>query len=116
MDPYLEESDLWGDCHVTMIVAMRAELNARLPVAYMARADRYVWLHEPDAQTRTRLGKPDVFITDRRASSGTRRKTATLTAPAATVLPAVRREGNAYLRVLDRRGRRVVTVIELLSP
>ena len=37
-------------------------------------------------------------------------------APVTAVLPAVRHEGNRYLRVIDVKSRRVVTVIELLSP
>jgi hypothetical protein len=40
----------------------------------------------------------------------------TLTPPATSILPAVRREGNKYLKIKETRSERIVTVIELLSP
>ena len=39
-----------------------------------------------------------------------------LAAPAHVVLPAIRREGPRYLKIIDRRNRRVVTAVEILSP
>lgn len=116
MDPYLEEPSLGPDFHLGMIAAMRAALNAQLPPRYAAYADRYVWLHEPDADTRLRHGKPDVYVTDRAETMAEGNPVGTLAAPAVVTLPAVRREGNRYLRIIDRQSRRVVTVIELLSP
>jgi hypothetical protein len=117
MDPYLEEPSLWPDFHGTMLVAIRAALNSTLPPRYTAFLDRYVWLEEADAANRVRLGKPDVSMTDRgtpapAGGSGV----ATVPAPAMIVLPAVRRQGTRYLRIVDRRNRRVVAVLELLSP
>jgi hypothetical protein len=97
MDPYLEAQPFWGDLHSSMITVMKGELNRRLPASYTAWSDTYIWLHEPDAETRK--GKPDVFFTS-----------------ASTILPAVRREGNRYLKIKEVRSERVVTVIELLSP
>src|SRR5947209_17985247 len=112
MDPYLEEPSLWPDFHGAMLYQMRAVLNAVLPERYVASVDRYVWLHEPDTDTRDRLGKPDVFLTDRSGdASGAAGNT--ITAPAVVTLPVVRREGPRYLRIIARRNRRVVTVIEL---
>ena len=58
MDPYLERPSLWSDFHSTIIVAFRAALNAVLPERYVANVDQYVWLHEPDLETRRRLGRP----------------------------------------------------------
>jgi hypothetical protein len=39
-----------------------------------------------------------------------------VTAPTVVTLEAVRSEGKRYLRIVDRQNRRVVTIIELLSP
>lgn len=72
MDPYLEDPDIWRDFHLTLIVAMRAELNAKLPPGYVTGADRHV-------TRRDHKGKP-------------------------------------YLKITDKKDRRVVTAIELLSP
>jgi hypothetical protein len=113
MDPYLESQPFWGDLHSSMIAVMKGELNRRLPENYTAWSDIYIWLHEPDAETRK--GKPDVFFAT--ASKAKKpRSVATLPAPSTTILPAVRREGNRYLKIKEVRSERVVTVIELLSP
>ena len=55
MDPHLEEPKLCPDVHLTLLIAMRAELNASLPPSYAASADRYVWIHEPEASQRSRV-------------------------------------------------------------
>jgi hypothetical protein len=116
MDPYLEEPSLWPDLHLGMIAAMRAALNAQVPEGYAVYADRYVWLHEPDGDTRVRLGKPDVYLSERTEAVPGSRAEATLVVPTVVMLPVVRRQGNRYLRIIDRHSRRVVTVVELLSP
>jgi hypothetical protein len=107
MDPYLEEPDLWQDVHAGMIVEIRTALNAVLPDGYLARVDRYVWLREPETFRGVRLGKPDVFMTE----EGERAAAASGGGEI-----AVREQGRRYVRILDRQNRRVVTVIELLSP
>jgi len=115
MDPYLEGPEIWGDFHTTTLVAMRAALNAQLPRNYLARVDRYVWLHEPSKPARRRLGKPDLLTIEESRVSG-ESPVAVLHAPSQGTLPVHRRQGTRYLRIVDRRDRRVVTVIELLSP
>jgi hypothetical protein len=113
MDPYLEEPSMWPEVHGGLIYRTHAALNAILPARYSARVDRYVWLEDAAGQ-RTRDGEPDVFLTD----SGTPSSggTAVLTAPMVVILPAIRRQGPRYVRIVDRQRRRVVTIIELLSP
>jgi Protein of unknown function (DUF4058) len=113
MDPYLEEPALWPDVHLTLIIAMRAEPNAHLPERYVAAADRYVWIHEPEAEKR-RLVRPDAY--DSEVQSTAPAVLAPSAAPMAVILPAIRREGNKYLKIVDADSRRVITVIELLSP
>jgi hypothetical protein len=115
MDPYIEAAGIWGDCHGSMIGAMRAELNARLPERYVASIDLFVWLHEPDAKTRTRIKKPDVYLSEKASRHRSRGSGSITTAPVTLVLPAETREGNKYLKILDQNSQRVVTVIELLS-
>jgi hypothetical protein len=116
MDPYIEDPDLWSDFHGALVFALRDRLNVLLPERYFASVDRYVWLHEPDAEERTRRGKPDVFVVGEGPEAASATATATLTAPLVVTLPEIRREGNRYVRILDRQDRRIVTVIELLSP
>jgi len=116
MDPYLENPAIWPDLHVGLNAAIRAELNKRLPARYAARIDRYVWIHEPGADERTLLGKPDVYVAETTGSGSGSGHAAVLTAPATVVLPAVRREGNRYIKIVDLQNHRVVTVLEVLSP
>lgn len=118
MDPYLESPEIWRDCHLTLVIAMRAQLNAVLPKNYFAAADRYVWIHEPEAEERTRVVAPDVYVVDRGEASATKSMAASGASPATAtvVLPVIQREGNKFLKIIDSKSRRLVTVIELLSP
>ena len=115
MDPYLEAQPFWADFHAAMLTVMKGELKKRLPRKYTVWSDIYIWLHEPDAQTRR--GKPDDFITartKRHENGGV--ATMELVVTATTLLPAVRREGNRYLKIKEVGSERVVTVLEFLSP
>lgn len=116
MDPYLEEPGIWPDFHTEFIVAIRAALTAVLPASLRASIDRYVWLHEPDSDERKRLGKPDAGITTSRPPASSPGPTALVErAPQTVVSSAIPIEGDRYIRIIDRQGRRVITVIELLS-
>jgi hypothetical protein len=115
MDPYLEAPDLWPDVHLTLIIAMRAVLNASMPPGYAASADRYVWIHEPEASERTRTIRPDVDIV-KEQETGSAATATVIAAPCTVVLPAVRHEGSKYIKIVDSRSKHLVTVIELLSP
>ncbi len=117
MDPYLEEPNLWSDVHLTLIIAMRAALNSVLPPGYRAAADRYIWIHEPDAGERKRVA-PDVFVVESsKELAGTRGAGLAVTpASAAVIFPAIKREGNKYLKIVEAKTRRLISVIELLSP
>jgi len=113
MDPYLEAQPFWNNLHTSMIVMMQSELKRRLPPNYTVWSDIYIWLHEPDAETRR--GKPDDFVTSQ-AGAAHGSSLLTLPAPSTTMLPAIRREGNKYLKIKELRSERVITVLELLSP
>jgi hypothetical protein len=117
MDPYLEEPNLWSDVHLTLIIAMRGALNAVMPPGYRAAADRYIWIHEPDAEERRRLA-PDVLIVESKKPDLTARSVGVAPTPAsaAVVFPAVKREGNKYLKIIEAGTKRLISVIELLSP
>lgn len=116
MDPFLEDPVLWSDFHTSFYVAIKAELNRILPPGYIARIDRYFWLHEPDAQERVLLGKPDAFVLENRQERGEFAAPTTAQAPATVLLPAVRKQGNRYLKIQDVARRKVATVLEILSP
>ncbi len=113
MDPYLEAQPFWADLHGTLLSVIKADLKQRLPLGYSVWSDVYIWLHEPDAETRR--VKPDTLVSAQ-TSRPSVAAVATLSAPVYTILPAIRREGNKYLKIKETRSDRVVTVLELLSP
>lgn len=115
MDPYLEDPVLWPDFHVTLIVAMRAELNPRLPRGYLAATDRHVWIEAPKGRKR-RPREPDVFVSRTEGRARAAQAPAAAVAPRTITLPRLDRKGRPYLKIVDRSDRRVVTVLELLSP
>jgi hypothetical protein len=115
MDPYLEDPWIWPDFHLTYAVAIRTELNRRLPSGYVALVDRYVWVQDPETEELKRLGKPDVFLTGEGGSKGSPASTAVVT-PVEIILPSLTDKGIPFVRLIDRARRRLVTVIELLSP
>jgi hypothetical protein len=116
MDPYIESSGRWGDFHGSLLGAIRADLNARLPDGYAASIELYVWTGEEDEGERPRLGEPDVFVHEDDEAGGRDRETAAIAAPATTVLPRLTRRKRKYIQVMDVGAKKVVTVVEVLSP
>jgi hypothetical protein len=122
MNPYLEQEDVWHDFHQKFIPALAAALVPQLRPAYIVKVDTHVYVHEPPAGERHFAGRPDVYLAEAAPSaedaSGTGATAGTLTrAPAYARVPVpadVVQE--SYIEIRDRESRRVVTVIELLSP
>ncbi|MBI3822014.1 MAG: DUF4058 family protein, partial [Planctomycetes bacterium] len=117
MDPYLESPAIWSDLHLTLIVAMRAELNASLPAGYLAAADRHIWIEDEDEYS-AHLVEPDGFVVEAPTTGGqgTAATAASALAPRIVTLPLLDRKGKPFLKIIDKQDRRVVTVVELLSP
>lgn len=116
MDPYLEDPAIWPDFHGTFLIAFRAQLNHLLPKGFVARWDRYVWIDEPGAETAQVLGQPDVFVSDRLGAEATAESGSLLAAPATVTLPVLEPRGKGFIKIIDLHNRRVVTVVEMLSP
>jgi hypothetical protein len=115
MNPYLEQDDVWHDFHERFLPHLAEVIGSQLAPHYIVKIDEHVYIHEPPAERRALLGRGDVFMaTQQPAAAGA--AAATAVGPAQVVLPAVDVEGVSFLEIRDRRDRRVVTVIELLSP
>ncbi|MEN3001191.1 MAG: DUF4058 family protein [Armatimonadota bacterium] len=115
MNPYLEDSRLWSDLHRTFISVLRAQLNTMLPLNYLAFVEERVYIEEP-ATFRTII--PDAVIM--RPMPGT-----TIPVGATAVADApykiyMQEDGmrEPYIEIIALRNgqRKVVTIIELLSP
>jgi hypothetical protein len=116
MDPYLEQ--YWGDVHETMIIHSRAAIQKQLPPELVARVGERVFV-EP-SQDRPRNIVPDVRV----VQSGHRAQPVawsgngvSLAEPLVIDLGQDEPVTQAYIEIIDlKSGRRVVTVIEILSP
>lgn len=126
MHPYLESPDVWPGFHNAYMVDLARALVPRLTPKYVVRTEHMLFLHELSAEDRRYFARADAAIMDaeRGVPDGTRTPRGAVASPSAlaqaplrVVVPtAVDIERHVYLEVRDRASRRVVTVVELLSP
>jgi hypothetical protein len=115
MNPFLEQNDSWVEFHNDFILRARDALIVAVGPNYLVRAEERLILHELSADERRFLGTADVGIASLlQPVPGD--NVAVLDAPVTLQLPSVELEKLLWLEIRDRRSRRVVTVIELLSP
>jgi hypothetical protein len=115
MNPYLEQSDTWEDFHHEFISHAREMLSAQVGPNYYVKVEVRLYLHELSAEERRYFGRADVAVTGQ-PQPGPSAKAANVTAPLELVSPNVDVERHTSLEIRDRRNRRVVTAIEILSP
>ncbi len=117
MDPLIESTDdCWTEFHSAFVNGIRNTLVPRVRPNYEVRAEKHVYISDEDEAELFRI-RPDVHIAE--AGHGwrdyARPGTASLDALPRTVVWHEPSE-QLFLRIIDRADRRVVTVIELLSP
>jgi hypothetical protein len=118
MNPYLEQEVAFHDFHQTCIPIIRELLNERIRPRYFAAVDITLYIHEPPAEQRRALGKPDVIVA-KGSAAGDAEGAARFSqpAPAYGLLPLEIDEVRlSYLEIRRLQDRRLVTVIEMLSP
>lgn len=116
MNPYLEQEDAWRDFHEAFLPAARESLSPQVSPAYVVKLERNLYIHERAAKERHLMGYGDVTNNRTRAPKPASCATAVLQAPSRILLPSVDVESESYLEIRDSKSRRLVTVIELLSP
>jgi hypothetical protein len=116
MNPYLEQNDTWEDFHQRFLTHAADFLSGQVGPSYLVKIEVRLYLHELSAAERRYFGRADVGVTDRHAAPRTPGTTSLVAAPVHLSLPAVDIERHSSVEIYDRRQRRVVTVIELLSP
>ncbi|VTT96965.1 Uncharacterized protein OS=Rivularia sp. PCC 7116 GN=Riv7116_3947 PE=4 SV=1: DUF4058 [Gemmataceae bacterium] len=120
MDPYLEDPAFWSGFHTRYVVALSASLTRVLPKGYYAEVEQHVWLQGDDPDEREPFAVPYGYVAATHGTSGAGHGAgvATATVPSAEVtLPkTVKHKGAKFIKVVDKPGNRVVTVVELLSP
>ena len=124
MDPYLESPELWPDLHHELISVIREILNIALRPAYHASIEERVYISDENDSGR-RVLIPDVAIQSTQHLTGsafdrpTTRDDESGIAVAEPILATTVIEDEiheAYVAIKDLAGRKVVTVIDVLSP
>jgi hypothetical protein len=117
MNPYLEQEDVWHDFHQRFPVVAAAMLTAQVDPRYIVKIDQHTFIHELSAEERRPFGRPDLHVTP----SGTSTPLPSSGGVAVEgflpiLMPAVDVERQPFIEIRDRESRRVITVVELLSP
>lgn len=118
MNPFIEQESAWHDFHENFMPAAQEMLNRQIMPKYFAKIDEHVYIHEPDDDVQRRIGRSDVWIarTTSLPSAESASPTGTIAAPARVRQVVNDEERLSYLEIRERTGRRLVCVVELLSP
>jgi hypothetical protein len=114
MNPYLEQSDTSEDFHHNFIARAQEVLSPLLGPNYIVKVEVRLYLHELSAAERRFMGRTDVGVTG--PPPGSHAPPGSISAPVQLEMPAVDVERHSSLEIRDRRNRRLITAIELLSP
>jgi hypothetical protein len=116
MDPYLEQS--WGDIHSRLIIYTSDRLQRELPAGLVARVEERGFVEPANGQGRNVV--PDVRVVERGRSTEPRMSAGYGIAVAEPLVVHLEQDEpvrQGFIEILDiKSGRRVVTVIEVLSP
>lgn len=118
MDPWLEAPARWGTFHHDMISEIKNRLTQDLRPKYYARVEERVYISDP-ADPGRRVIIPDVRILarDQYPESAAFETQATAVAEPIVLTTLIDDEiREAYIEVRDAADRRVVTVVEVVSP
>jgi hypothetical protein len=126
MDPYLEAADIWPDFRDALAAEIRANLNQHLPAPYYARLEIRPEIGVVDAEQGTSYQRrivPDVSVVRQPDRQSAQQSVATLELPRDEVSQSIEinvpsEDGkHAFVEIRDsRRGHRLVTLIEIVSP
>lgn len=90
MNPYFEQAAHWQDFHTEFLTVLRRRLAPRVAPGYIVQLEEHVFIHDLPPEPRRPVGRADLAV--------------------------ARVERLPFLEVRNRRGRELITVIELLSP
>lgn len=116
MNPYFEQAAHWQDFHTESLSALRRLLAPGIAPRYIVQLEEHVSIHDLPPGPRRPVGRADLAVTRLGTEPAGRPALGVLEAPAEVRLPVQDIERIPFLEVRDRKGRELVTVIELLSP
>ncbi len=117
MDPFIE-SQCWRDFHTRLVTTMSEVLIAQLRPRYVVHVEEYVYFTDEADESRG-LAVPDVRVAEteeRWRSSGGSTATAVEVKPVVHEVCLPERIEQTYLEIRSERPRKLVTVLEILSP
>jgi hypothetical protein len=119
MNPYFEQPGVWPHFHSAMLNEFVMQMSSALPPGYYATQEVMLFIHEPPAARRL-LGRADdaVAIGGPAGTGGDTSAGLAVTEPQAVmdVGEPIDIEKHRYVEIRTTSGKRLVTVIELLSP
>lgn len=114
MDPYLEKPALWGGVRDGLVNAIRAQLNAVLPEAYVADVEERLYIVQSERDVR-----PDVVVVQSKPATPSPSSGATVVADPPVQIKALLASDEvreAFIKIVaPGLDYRVVTIIEVLS-
>jgi hypothetical protein len=116
MNPYLEQDDVWEDFHGRLIPVIAERLERQVGPNYIVKIEPRLYIRELGAEERRFLGRSDVGLAALPRRQVNEGSTALAEAPVELWLPEVDVFHEHHVEIRDRRDRRVVTAIEVLSP
>jgi hypothetical protein len=118
MNPYLEHPDAWSDFHERYVITLARELGRAIPRKYFVKVDQNVYGQDTGGELAL-IGRGDAYVVASGNSPRTEsnRSSAALTPASGTVTFTEQLSlEESFLEIRDSQSRKVITVIELLSP
>jgi hypothetical protein len=116
MNPYLEQAHQWQDFHTEFLTTVRHLLIPQVGRKYIVQLEEHVYIHDMPLELRHPVGRADISLARAKTTQAGGAAAGVLEAPTELQLPEEDEERIRFLEVRDRRGRELVSVIELLSP
>ena len=117
IDPYLEAQGLWPDFHTRFITHCCEALGPSLPREYVARLDERMSMIDLSGGPPDPF-RPDVAVVRREgdAAQAARPGRVAVAEPVTVPVAIFEEFREVFIEILHRPGRRLVAVLELLSP
>lgn len=115
MDPYLEDRGGWVTFHNRLIGAIDELLSASLGPRFFVAQQTAVYLVDPDGERHQPPISPDVFVADL-PHAFSLPAGQTITPPTVVLARYPERVEQRFLEIRDGQDRRLIAVIEILSP
>jgi Protein of unknown function (DUF4058) len=116
MNPYLEQESVWHSFHEQFPAYCQEFLTAQIRPKYFIKLDINIYIHELPDGGKFLAGRPDFNIGPRSTSYQVGLGSALAAPDIGRFGPTVDIVNEAFVEIRDLETRKVVTVIELLSP